>query len=169
MKADSAMPSSKRQMTSCSHRFTTPQPMTVIPQKNIITHRLLGPYFLNTICIGIPATRYPRLKTQTAMLNRWPTRCNSFSIPWIFAFPMLALRMVLVQAFRTMRKAGIYRSIKFTRYRSQSTGRILRSSFRTRRRSAARSMGPSRVEVVGEAGPSWTMAPFVMEAESAIR
>jgi hypothetical protein len=50
--------------------------------------------------------------------------------------------------------AMAYRSIKFTRYRSHKTGKILRSSLRNRRFSAARSKGASCVDVVGETGES---------------
>ena len=50
--------------------------------------------------------------------------------------------------------------MKFTKYRSHSTGKILRSSLRRRRFSAARSISGSSVEVVGETGVSCITAPF---------
>jgi hypothetical protein len=61
--------------------------------------------------------------------------------------------------------AAIYRSMKLTKYRSHKTGSTLKSSLRTRRRSAARSMGASSVEAVGEAVTSWTTSPFMLEAD----
>jgi hypothetical protein len=80
---------------------------------------------------------------------------------------MLALFSVLV-CVSLMVIDSAYRSIKFTRYRSHRTGRTLRSSLRKSRFSAARSMGASSVDEVGDTGESSTTTPFVMEFESAI-
>lgn len=51
-------------------------------------------------------------------------------------------------------------SMKFARYRTHRTGRMRMSSLRTRRRSAARSMGGSREDDVGETPPSMITAIF---------
>jgi hypothetical protein len=55
--------------------------------------------------------------------------------------------------------------MKFTRYKSHRTGKTLKSSFRTRRRSAARSTGGSSVDDVGDTGTACTEASLVMDSD----